>query len=166
MVSIAGPKTGTTVKTHSIRPKFVASFPPIMEDGVLYISEEYETAGHRCCCGCGEKVMTPLNPAKWRLSKSPNGTVSLDPSIGNWNFACQSHYWISENRVIAAGMMSKQKIEAIKERDKRDVQRYIDRTNQALNNDIQDIKTSAPRPVPPSFMSTIANTLRSWWKGS
>ncbi|WP_373282870.1 DUF6527 family protein [Leeia aquatica] len=38
-----------------------------------------------CCCGCGEKVITPLNPAKWHLLKE-GGTVSLSPSIGNWNY--------------------------------------------------------------------------------
>jgi hypothetical protein len=134
-----------------------------MEDGVLYISEEYETAGHKCCCGCGEKVMTPLNPAKWRLTKSPNGAVSLYPSIGNWKFACQSHYWIRDNRIIGAGMMSKQRIEAVKSRDKHDSQRYIDQTNQAMKN-AEHIKSSAPRQG--GLMNMIANKLSGWWKGS
>lgn len=151
------------MKIQSIRSKFVVSFPSVMEDGVLYISEEYETAGHKCCCGCGEKVMTPLNPAKWRLIKSSNGAVSLYPSIGNWKFACQSHYWIRENRVIAAGMMSKQKIEAVKARDKRDSQRYIDQKNQAMKK-VEHIKSSAPRQD--GLMNMIENKLRSWWKGS
>lgn len=133
---------------------------------MLYISEEYETAGHKCCCGCGEKVMTPLNPAKWQLSKSPNGAVSLYPSIGNWKFVCQSHYWIRENRVITAGMMSKQKIEAVKARDKRDSQRYIDRTNQTMRNQSEGTKPSTRSQGKSGLMSIIANTLRGWWKGS
>lgn len=133
---------------------------------MLYISEEYETAGHKCCCGCGEKVMTPLNPAKWRLTKSPNGAVSLYPSIGNWKFACQSHYWIKENRVIPAGMMSKQKIEAVKAKDKRDSQRYIERTNQATRTQAGHTKASAPIQDKPGLMNMIANALRGWWKGS
>jgi len=144
----------------------VVSFPPVMEDGVLYISEEYETAGHKCCCGCGEKVITPLNPAKWRLTKSPNGAVSLYPSVGNWKFACQSHYWIRENRVIAAGMMSKQKIAAVKERDKRDSERYIDRTNQANRTAADGIKSSMGSSGRSGLMNLIADTLRGWWKGS
>ena len=154
------------MKTQSIRPKFVVSFPPAMEDGVLYISEEYETAGHKCCCGCGEKVITPLNPAKWRLTKSSNGAVSLYPSVGNWKFACQSHYWIRENRVIAAGMMSKQKIATVKERDKRDSQRYIDRTNQANRTEAETMKSSTRSSGRSGLLNLIADTLRGWWKGS
>lgn len=134
-----------------------------MEDGVLYISEEFETAGHKCCCGCGEKVVTPLNPAKWRLTKSVNGAVSLYPSIGNWKFACQSHYWIKENRVINAGMMSKQKIEAVKVKDKRDNQRYIAQTNEAMKVKTQRAKSAAPQKEAPGFISTFAKKLRTWW---
>jgi hypothetical protein len=26
-------------------------------------------------------------------------TISLDPSIGNWSFPCQSHYWITSSEV-------------------------------------------------------------------
>jgi Family of unknown function (DUF6527) len=149
------------MRTQSIRPKFVTSFPSAMEDGVLYISEEYETAGHKCCCGCGEKVMTPLHPAKWRLTKSTNGAVSLYPSIGNWKFSCQSHYWIRDNRVIPAGMLSKQRIEAVKARDKRDSQQYIDQTNQAMKK-AEQIKPAAPRQE--GLMDMIVNKLRGWWK--
>lgn len=29
-------------------------------------------------------------------------SVSLDPSIGNWNFKCKSHYWIINNEIIFA----------------------------------------------------------------
>lgn len=153
------------MKTQHVSPKFVVSFPPVMEDGVLYISERYETAGHKCCCGCGEKVVTPLNPAKWRLTKSPKGTVSLYPSIGNWKFACKSHYWIRGNRVIAAGMMSKQKIEAVKEKDKRDSQRYISQVNQAMGAQAEHTKSSTPHHDNLGLMNMIAKTLRSWWKG-
>lgn len=30
-------------------------------------------------------MVTPLNPAKWGLTEV-NGTVSLNPSVGNWSF--------------------------------------------------------------------------------
>lgn len=134
-----------------------------MEDGVLYISLEFETAGHKCCCGCGEKVVTPLNPAKWKLTKSPAGTVSLYPSIGNWKFACRSHYWIKANRVIDAGMMSKQKIEAIKVKDKRDNQRYIDQTNEAMKTKAHPAKSLTPSQNKMGLMSIIAKKLRDWF---
>lgn len=65
--------------------------PARLEGGVLHISRKYKTMSHLCCCGCGNKVVTPLNPSGWKLTES-SGSVSLDPSIGNLSFPCQSHY--------------------------------------------------------------------------
>ena len=59
---------------------------------------EFGTVVHRCACGCGEEVVTPLGPGEWRLTYDGR-TVSLAPSIGNWSFACRSHYWIDEGNV-------------------------------------------------------------------
>lgn len=42
--------------------------------------------------------MTPLTPADWKLTFDGE-TVSLYPSIGNWNFPCRSHYWLTKNRI-------------------------------------------------------------------
>ena len=42
--------------------------------------------------------MTPLGPAEWQLTYDGR-TVSLAPSIGNWSFACRSHYWIEGGNV-------------------------------------------------------------------
>src|SRR6185312_14261137 len=66
-----------------------------------------------------EDVYNKLGPAKWRLTKLPDGSVSLDPSVGNWKYACRSHYFIQKNRVIDAGPMSAKAIEAVQERDRR-----------------------------------------------
>jgi Family of unknown function (DUF6527) len=33
-----------------------------------------------CCCGCGEKVVTPLRPTDWKLIFDGK-TISLDPSL-------------------------------------------------------------------------------------
>ena len=78
--------------------KFVKSVPEILEDGVIYISVEYGTAIHKCCCGCGNQVVTPFSPRDWKLIFDGEA-VSLYPSIGNWNFKCESHYWIRNNQV-------------------------------------------------------------------
>jgi hypothetical protein len=153
------------VKIKVLRAEYVVSFPAELKEGVLYISEEYSTAAHKCCCGCGEKVLTPLNPAKWRLTKSAAG-VSLRPSIGNWKFACQSHYWINDNHVIDAGMMSKQKIEAVKTRDKRDNHRYIEQKNRSGANHIASPKSPAERSGETGIASKLVERLRAWWKGS
>jgi len=102
-----------------LRPEFIEFIPDRLEPRVLYISRRYATATHLCCCGCGLEVVTPLNPAKWRLTEH-NGSVSLRPSIGNWSFPCRSHYWIEGNRVRWAGAMSPAAIVHVKTRDRRD----------------------------------------------
>lgn len=107
-----------------IKPEFVEFIPEQLSPGVLYISKRYSTASHLCCCGCGLEVVTPLNPAKWRLIES-NGSVSLNPSVGNWSFPCQSHYWVSGNRVQWAGAMSAERVAAVKARDRRDVETMV-----------------------------------------
>ena len=78
--------------------EFVEHIPEDLAEGVLYVSIPFGTVVHRCACGCGEEVVTPLGPAEWRLIYDGR-TVSLAPSIGNWSFACRSHYWIERGRV-------------------------------------------------------------------
>lgn len=102
-----------------IQPFFVDFIPEYLEPGTLYVSRRYSTASHLCCCGCGLEVVTPLNPAKWRLIEY-GGSVSLHPSIGNWSFPCKSHYWIEANRVKWAGAMSPAAIANVKARDRHD----------------------------------------------
>ncbi len=79
--------------------EFVVHIPEKLENGVLYISMTHTVAMHLCACGCGEEVITPLHPRTgWVLTYDGVG-VSLDPSIGNWNFACRSHYFIKHSRI-------------------------------------------------------------------
>ena len=93
-----------------IRPLYVQSFPKTLENGILYISREFGTACHLCCCGCGAKIVTPLRPTEYRLSYS-DGRVSLFPSIGNWNHPCKSHYLIHNGRVTRARAMDQLEID-------------------------------------------------------
>lgn len=80
-----------------------------LENGVLYISLKYNVAIHKCACGCGNEVITPFHERKgWVLSYNGK-TVSLSPSIGNWNLPCQSHYWIQNGEVYWAGERKKKK---------------------------------------------------------
>lgn len=102
---------------------FVEFMPPELGEGVLYISLTYATASHRCFCGCGMKVVTPLSPTDWNL-KFDGDTVSLDPSIGNWSYPCRSHYILRGNRVRWAGSMAASDIDAIRQRDQLDKRRY------------------------------------------
>lgn len=96
-------------KTSSIQPVFVEFIPEKLDAGVLYISQQYKTASHLCACGCGKEVVTPLIPTEWKLSVYGE-SVSLSPSIGNWSFPCQSHYWIRNNKVVWSGAMTQEQI--------------------------------------------------------
>ena len=81
-----------------LKHEFVESLPEKMEEGKIYLSIKFRTAGHKCCCGCGTEIVTPIRPNKWTLTFDGE-TVSLNPSIGNWQLKCRSHYVITENRV-------------------------------------------------------------------
>ena len=81
--------------------QFVDYMPEVINKGVLYVSMRYTVVIHLCACGCGEKVVTPLSPNDWKLTFDGE-SISLYPSIGNWEFPCQSHYWIKNNQVVHA----------------------------------------------------------------
>ena len=79
----------------------VRRVPTQLEYGILYVCFECNVVAHLCACGCGEKVILPLDPDFWSI-KYDGETVSLTPSIGNFQFPCKSHYWIKENRIVWA----------------------------------------------------------------
>jgi hypothetical protein len=84
--------------------------PKVLEAGLLYVSEEFEVAGHLCACGCGNKVITPLGPTEWSFTEE-DGEPTLSPSIGSWQLPCQSHYWITAGRVMWASKWTQEQIE-------------------------------------------------------
>jgi hypothetical protein len=67
------------------------------EPGVLYVSERYQLAIHRCPCGCGVEAVTPLGPDGWTLTREPEGPT-LAPSI--LNRGCKAHYFVRAGRVV------------------------------------------------------------------
>lgn len=117
------------MRVATLRPQFVDSVPDVLEEGVLYISQKYATVLHKCCCGCGLEVATPLSPATWQL-KNEGGQVTLAPSIGNWNFPCKSHYWIRRNDVQWSPQMSERQIARVRALDRRDIEHQINKTNE------------------------------------
>ncbi|OIN56328.1 DUF6527 family protein [Arsenicibacter rosenii] len=98
------------MKTKSLRHSFVKYIPETLEDGVLYISIDYCTAAHKCVCGCGNKVITPITPTDWELTFNGEA-ITLSPSIGNWSFDCQSHYWVKNSEIQWAGKWSRYEID-------------------------------------------------------
>jgi hypothetical protein len=116
----------------SIRPELVEFIPKVVDEGVLYVSIPYGTSVHKCACGCGSKITLPLNPAKWRLLWDGE-RISLWPSVGNWSYPCQSHYWIEQNQIEWAPKMSRERIDANRMHDKADREHYLrSRTQPAI----------------------------------
>jgi hypothetical protein len=98
--------------------RFIDVIPDNLEPGVLYVSMEYATATHSCCCGCGEEVVTPFSPTDWRM-EFDGESISLSPSVGSWTLPCRSHYVIKRGKVIEAGPWSEEQIEAGRRRDRK-----------------------------------------------
>lgn len=89
-----------TIRKVSVTHEYVKGFMPdfdTFEERRIYISIDYKTAIHKCLCGCGEKVVTPLDKYGWKISEYQKGNLKLTmtPSIGNFQLPCKSHYIIT-----------------------------------------------------------------------
>jgi len=137
----------------ALTQEFVEFIPVVIEEGKLYVSIEYATAVHKCCCGCGKEVVTPLSPTDWKLIFDGK-TVSLDPSIGNWSFPCRSHYWVRNNRTLWAEDWSQSLIDANRAYNRRAKEKYF-----ASNEEPGDVVGAARSPEQPAPAQKAA-----WWK--
>ena len=99
-----------------LQHRFVDGFPDRLQPGVLYISIEFASMSHLCCCGCGREVITPLSPKDWKFTYD-GASVSVHPSIGNWSLPCRSHYIIQSGHIRWAGDWSDEQILAGRHRD-------------------------------------------------
>jgi len=108
----------------TLHPEFVEFIPRELEEGILYISLKYKAVGHKCPCGCGNLVFTPISPVDWQFFYDGEG-VTLEPSIGNWSFDCKSHYWIRRNRVIKARKWNKNEIDKAVELDNKKKKKWF-----------------------------------------
>lgn len=143
--------------------QLVEFIPERLEEGALYISQRYGTAAHKCCCGCGEEVITPLTPTDWSLQMDGN-VVTLYPSIGNWSFACRSHYWIRRSKVIWAGQMSQQEIKRGRAIDRATKQAYFEVVNRkkALHSKLNSNEDSSQNEAP-GLLYSLRLALKRWW---
>ena len=104
------------MKLNTIEHEFVELIPSEKKEGIIYISIPFATSTHKCACGCGEIVVLPIRPTEWELTWDGE-TVSIYPSVGNWSLPCQSHYFITKNKIV---WMKKWSTSQIKEGRKRD----------------------------------------------
>jgi Family of unknown function (DUF6527) len=122
-----------------LTPSFLQTIPLQIEDGILYISMRFHTASHKCPCGCGSKIVTPLSPAGWTLIYDGK-TISLEPSIGNWSIPCKSHYWIIKNCIEWAPQWSSERIIRGSRRDRRAIEEYYASMDMKKDNAVDGIE--------------------------
>ena len=87
------------MKTKKYKIEFVDTIPKKLNEGILYTCMNCNVIVHKCACGCGEKTVTPLDKNNGWVMKYDGQSLTLRPSIGNFNFKCKSHYFIIENSV-------------------------------------------------------------------
>lgn len=141
------------MKIEVMTYELVEFIPETLSEGILYVSEKYKTAAHKCCCGCGEEVITPLNPTDWKL-QIQDGKVSMWPSIGNWSYACNSHYIIRHGRILWVGEMSQEAIQMGRDADKIRKDKYFDSINKQ-----KDMNTS---PSVSDWLNNIIRKVMNW----
>ena len=140
------------IRWHRLEHHFVKHIPERLEPGVLYVSIEYASAAHSCCCGCGDEVVTPFTPTDWKMTFDGE-TISLWPSVGNWNLRCRSHYVIDRGRVLESSPWSDAQIAAERRRDKAAKERYYEFSQPAPAPTTED----APVTTPPAAEQA------GWW---
>lgn len=87
----------------------VDRFPSILDDEVVYISEEFEMAALNCACGCGHRVNLLLGDG--HTVKNIDGLADIYPSVGVWDASCKSHFFIRCGDVIWAESWSQDRID-------------------------------------------------------
>jgi hypothetical protein len=147
-----------TTLTH----EFVGYIPQELKEGTVYVSIPFATVTHKCCCGCGKEVVTPLTPTDWQLTFDGE-TISLEPSIGNWNFECQSHYWIKRNRVKWAPRWSRSEIEAGRSHDRLAKLSYFE---DAKAPHVDACPAGAETPTKGAVRESFWRRLKKWWQGT
>src|SRR4051794_28339701 len=138
------------IRWHRLEHRFVKHIPECLEPGVLYVSIDYSSAAHSCCCGCGEEVVTPFAPTDWKMTFDGE-TISLWPSVGNWNLRCRSHYVIQRGQVLEAGPWSDAQVDAERCRDKAAKERYY------------EVSQPAPTPESGPLPTPVTAEPTSWW---
>ncbi|MEX0600914.1 MAG: DUF6527 family protein [Rhodothermales bacterium] len=145
--------TKRTLVAHA----FVDFIPDEFADGVIYVSIQFATAAHKCCCGCGSEVVTPLSPTDWSLTFNGE-TISLSPSIGNWSFPCQSHYWIRENKVVWAAGWTREEIERGRAQDRTAKDSFFDECGRKRIAEGE----AREKPRKTTWMNGVIERIRNW----
>jgi hypothetical protein len=145
------------MKSTVLNHQFVEFIPKVLEDGILYVSMTYATAAHNCCCGCSNKVITPLTPTDWKLIYDGE-SISITPSIGNWSFPCQSHYWIKHGKIKWSGKWSSEEIAEGRKKDR------IAKKKQFSDDSTAPTTASVPQPEATPLKAPAIGFWSSIWQ--
>ncbi len=104
---------------------WVEDMPETIEAGKVYISTKHRLTEHLCACGCGTEVSLPLGRSEWKIEYDGE-TVSIWPSVGNWQLPCRSHYIIQKNKTRWCRRWSQEEILAGRSRYRKEKQQYIE----------------------------------------
>ncbi len=160
------------MKSSHLQPSFVEFIPETLVAGVLYVSMEFRTTAHLCCCGCESPVYLPLGRTQWKLTFDGEA-ISLHPSIGSWSLPCRSHYWIRGNRIIWAEQWSQERVDNGRMHDRMIREEYFAEQEFpgvpcTSNSSAESLSQPAPPcqlPVPSSReRSSLWNRIVSWTK--
>jgi hypothetical protein len=142
-------KPDASLRRSSYKHVFVDILPDKLDEGVLYVCILYATSAHKCFCGCGREVVTPIHPTKWRLTFDGK-QVSLFPSVGSWSLPCQSHYWLKGGRVLWSARMSDERIRAVRRRDRAAQETYFAKSEEV------PLRVEEPAPKVKSLSTKLA----------
>jgi Family of unknown function (DUF6527) len=153
------------IRHTTLEHRFVDSFPERLDSGLLYVSLEFGSVAHSCCCGCGEEVVTPLTPTDWNITYDGE-TVTLHPSVGSWTLPCRSHYVIRRGRVIEAPPWTDAEIAAERRRDRRAKASYFGQGTPVPAPTSLTEPTVDATAMPEPLLGIWLQRLRRWWRGA
>jgi len=123
-------------RVSHFEPKFVELMPQVLESDILYVSITYLLMVHLCACGCKEKVVLPIHPKQWRFTYN-GADVTVYPSVGNIETACNSHYWITNGDVEWSANISSTEAVRKRARDQQEISRHNEKLK--LNSNSQRV---------------------------
>lgn len=88
----------------------VERLPTELNENLVYVSDEYGIAALKCACGCGHRVTLLLGEG--HTVNEVGGLADISPSIGVWDAACRSHFWIRHGNVVWGRQFSEPEIRA------------------------------------------------------
>ncbi|WP_140468242.1 DUF6527 family protein [Hymenobacter nivis] len=150
------------MKNTVLHHEFVEFLPTDLAAGVLYVSIPFATAAHLCCCGCGNRVITPLTPTDWKLTYDGE-SISLSPSIGNWSFPCKSHYWVKRGKIKWAGRWSPEEVAAGRSRDRLAKKKHFSGVETVLKADYEADSALEANPIVNTGFPSLNTPAESYW---